>query len=74
MVDSKREQVRSMIQRRAYKALAERSATMPDRAQAEVIRVNIQQLSSAIAYDIAEEYAFLELADIMEWKRTRVRR
>lgn len=74
MVDNKREQVRSMIQRRASRALAERTATMMNRDHAEAIRLNLQQLSSAVAFEIAEEYAFLELADIMEWKRIRVRR
>jgi hypothetical protein len=73
-MSTKRDEVRSMIERRTRRALLERSATMSDRSIAEVVRVNADQLARAIAYDVADEYAFLELADIMEWKRTRVRR
>ena len=55
-------------------AMAERIATMSDRDSAEVIRKNMDHVAAAIAFEIADVYPFLELADIMEWKRTRVRR
>ncbi len=74
MSDTKRDQLRSMVRRRAGAAIAGRVATMSDRAAAEAIRQNIDQIASSIAFEIADEYPFLELADIMEWKRTRVRR
>lgn len=73
-MDTKRDEVRNFVKRKARTAVAERIATMGDRPAAEVIRVNMDHLCGAIAYKIADTYPFLELADIMEWKRTRVRK
>lgn len=73
-MDSKRDQVREFVKRKAKAAFADRIMTMSDRDSAETIRRNVDHLSAAIAYEIADTYPFLELADIMEWKRTRVRR
>jgi hypothetical protein len=47
---------------------------MEDRTGAEVIRQNRTQLARAIAYDLAEEYRFLEFCDIFDWKRTRAKK
>ena len=71
---TKRDEVRGMVRRHASEALLLRSATMNDRGAAEVIRTNANHLADAVAYEVCEEYSFLELADIMEWKRTRVKR
>ncbi len=73
-MSTKRDEVRDFVKRRAWAAIAEKVARMNDRGHAETIRLNIEQLASGIAYEIADTYPFLELADIMEWKRTRVRR
>ncbi len=74
MADSKRQQVKDFIQRKVTDALYESVCVMSDRAQAEAIRLNINQLASRVAWTVWTEYSFLELADIMEWKRSRVRR
>jgi len=74
MSESKRDVVRSMMIRRSKNAIAQQIAVMSNREHAEVIRQNLNGISTCIGWEIAEEYAFLELADIMEWKRTRVRR
>lgn len=74
MSESKRDEVRNFAKRKARTALYERAGTMNNREQAEVIRQNVDQLASAVACEIADAYCFVELADIMEWKRTRVRR
>ena len=73
-MNTKRDEVRDFVKRRARAALAESVASMQDRAAAETIRVNLNFICAAVACEIAATYPFLELADIMEWKRTRVRR
>jgi hypothetical protein len=71
---TKRDEVREFIRREAKKALGEVIANAPNREHAEIIRASRETLATTIAWHIAEGYRFLELADIMEWKRTRVRR
>lgn len=71
---TKRDEVRVMIQYHAERAILLRSARMVDRATAEVLRMNAGNLAQEISYAFANEYVFLELADIMEWRRTRARR
>ena len=71
---TKRDEVRDFIRSQADRALCECVADMMDRAQAEVIRANRKYLASYISYAVTDEYSFIELADIMGWKRTRVRR
>lgn len=71
---SKRDEIRRFIQRRSFNALAQRVATMQNREHAESIRLSMESLSHAVAFEIADEYTFLELADIMEWRKTRVKR
>jgi acetylglutamate kinase len=71
---TKRDEVREFIRREAKSALGEVVASIAHREQAEIIRANRDSLATQIAWHIAEEYRFLELADIMEWRRTRVRR
>lgn len=71
---SKREEIRYFVERQARFAMYQHLARMPDRSAAETILRHVSQLASSVAFEIAEEYRFLELADIMEWKRTRVRR
>lgn len=73
-MSTKRDEVRDFVKRKTRTAMSERLAAMSDRAAAETIRVNMDHIAAAIAYEIADVYPFLELADIMEWKRTRVRR
>lgn len=62
------------MQREATHAIYTFIANATNREHAEIIRTNRDNLASQIAWHIAGEYRFLELADIMEWKRTRVRR
>jgi hypothetical protein len=71
---SKRDELREFLERQAREALLLHTATMQDRAAAETIRANARLLSGAVAFNVTEEYRFLELADIMEWKRERIRR
>ena len=71
---NKRDELRECIQRRAKSALYVRASTLIDREQAEAIRKNVDTLANAIAWQCCDTYEFLEIADIMEWKRTRVRR
>ena len=73
-MSTKREEIRDFIKREAAYAVHQLASTMSDRTAAETIRVNVGMIAGQIAWHIAEEYRFLELADIMEWKRTRVRR
>jgi hypothetical protein len=70
----KRDEMRNAIQRRALSGIYQRCCTMNDRVAAEAIRVNAQMLSSAVAFECCNEYEFLEIADIMEWRRERIRR
>lgn len=71
---SKRDEVRDFINRQARCALNELIGEMGNREQAEVIRTNRDYIANKLGWHIAEQYRFLELSDIMEWKRTRVRR
>jgi hypothetical protein len=71
---SKAEEVRSLMERKVNAALAELIVTMSDREASEVIRRNMGTIGRVVGYEVCTEYSFLELADIMEWKRTRVRR
>lgn len=73
-MSGKREQVREFIERHVLGCLAEVVADMGNRDHAEAIRSNRRHISQQISWRIWQEYVFLELADIMEWKRTRVRR
>lgn len=69
---SKREEIMNFITRKATIALAELAMEKP--ALTEMLRTNRYEFARKIGYAITEEYSFLELADIMEWKRQRVRR
>lgn len=71
---TKRDEVREFLRREAKRALNDHCVDMSDRESAEVIRKAREGIALAVAWHIAEEYRFLELADLMEWKRTRVRR
>jgi hypothetical protein len=73
-MDSKQDQVREFIKRQIREALLVASAETSDRAMGETVRQNATYLASQCCWHIAENYRFLELADIMEWKRTRTRR
>jgi uncharacterized protein YsxB (DUF464 family) len=71
---TKRDEVRDFVKRESREALNSQIADMSNREHAEVIRQNRDYICAAVAWHLAEEYRFLQLADIMEWKRTRVRR
>ncbi len=73
-MQGKREQVREFLRREISEGLQVAVVEMGDRGAAEVIRTQIGTLSNQISWRFYNEYRFLELADIMEWKRTRVRR
>lgn len=73
-MSTKRDEIRDFIKREVRQSLLVVCSDLGNREHAESIRMNINHLSVQVAFHIAEEYRFLELADIMEWKRTRVRR
>ena len=70
----KRDVLRECIQRRVKDAILIASATMSDRVAAEAIRQHAISLASNIAWHCCDTYEYMEIADIMEWKRTRVSR
>jgi hypothetical protein len=74
MADSKRDLVRECIKRRALDAIKIKSAEMLNREQGEIIRANAEYLACGIAWHLCAEYEFLELSDLFEWRRERVRR
>jgi len=71
---TKRDEVRDFMLRRAEEAILLHSARMGDRVQAETVRSIARQMANSVAFEVCDEYRFFELADIMEWKRQRVRR
>ncbi len=71
---SKREEMRKFIQRESRNAISLMIASMADRPSADTIRQHRESLANEISFHITEHYRFLELADIMEWKKTRTRR
>jgi len=73
-MSTKREEVRDFVKRKTREAIAMHVAEMTDRVVAETIRGSMNSIASAVCWHINEEYCFIELADIMEWKRTRSRR
>lgn len=73
-MDSKVKQIRDFIQREAKHAIGAAILDMQDGEAREKIRANRSYLAQQIAWHITEEYRLLELMDIMEWKRQRVRR
>jgi hypothetical protein len=74
MTASKRDEVRAFIRRAAEEALLLKSTRMSDRTQAEVVRQISGALAESVCWHVCEEYRYLELLDIFEWKRERVRR
>lgn len=71
---TKRDEVRDFIQREVKNALSVLVSNMANRQDGDIIRSNRETMSIQIAWHLTEQYRFLELADIMEWRRTRVRR
>lgn len=67
---SKRAEVREFIKRKAVAAIGEYAL---DVSETDIGKLRYQ-VAGYIADEVFKEYSFLELADIMEWKRTRVRR
>lgn len=73
-MQSKRDEVRAFMERWVFEAILLHTAHMGDRTSAETIRGNSTPIANMIARTITEQYRFLELTDIFEWKRERVRR
>ncbi len=71
---SKSEEIYHFMQRQTRAALVEWIASTSDRQSAEIIRQNLNYICNSVGDQVAKEYSFLELADIMEWKRTRTKR
>ena len=71
---TKAEEVRQFIEAHVMTSLAESITEMTGREHAEAIRLNRRYLASRIAWHFNSQYVYLELSDIMEWKRQRVRR
>lgn len=73
-MSTKKEEVYQFLRRKARNSIATYSVELSDRTAAEVIRSHRNALAETIAQGLLDDYVFLELADIMEWRRTRVRR
>ena len=73
-MDSKSTQIRLFIERQVKEAILLYSGEMFNRQTAEVLRLEARIIAQQAGCRVSNGYAFLELADIMEWKRTRVRR
>ncbi len=71
---SKREEVREFLKRETANAISMLIATMGDREAAATIRSNRESIATQVSWHISEQYRFLELCDIMEWKLTREKR
>jgi hypothetical protein len=71
---TKRDEIRAYIKRTIEEGVLLHSARMADRVAAETIRQRASALAGDISWHVCEEYRYLELADIFEWKRERVRR
>lgn len=74
MANTKRDEVREFIKRETTNAISVLIATIADKEAGSVIRSNRENIAITVSWHIAEQYRFLELCDIMEWKRTRARR
>lgn len=75
MSESKRSEVDRFVREKTSAAIAEILACMilPGPGL-EWLKANRSYVAKMVADEVAEEYSFLRLADIMGWKRTRVRR
>lgn len=71
---SKESEIQSFIKQKALVALNEIIAELSDRQQAESVRNIRLAIAARVGWEVVSRYSFLELADIMEWRRTRVRR
>ncbi len=69
---TKPDEIDAFIQRKVREALAELAMDNPELN--DVLRQQRTTISNYVSSRIISEYGFLELADIMEWKRSRVRR
>lgn len=73
---TKRQEIYKYMQRQAERALDNliscNVSTSPEDAR--VIRRYSSGIALRIADEVSEHYRFLELADIMGWKKTRTRR
>lgn len=74
MATTKREEVREFLKREIRNALGLLVVDMSNKENAEVIRAHRDSIATQVSWHIQEQYRFLELCDIMEWKRTRERR
>lgn len=70
---TKQQEVISFVRRIAREALADYSLWC-DADKAKFVRENYEHLSRMVGDRLGDNYRFTELADIMEWKKTRVRR
>ena len=71
---TKQEKLRAMYGRRLKSGVAEWCFELSNRELAEAVRKESGNLVRMLAWHLVEEYPLLELFDIVEWKRTRVRR
>ena len=71
---SKQSEVHTFVKRMASRAVAEIVCGTTDQVVAQWLGRNRTYVALRIAEEVSAEYAFLELADIMEWKRSRVKR
>ena len=74
MADSKQTLVQAFIKRQVRAALADTLLYDTDEEYVKVVKKHHDRFEREIAYAVTSEYGFVELADIMGWKRTRVRR
>lgn len=71
---SKRDEIDGFVRRMACQAIAEIVCELPDGEVEHWLKLNRSYVARMVADQMSAQYGFLELADIMEWRRTRVRR
>lgn len=67
--NSKREMVAAMARRATHRALTELALNAESIETVKWIRVNSGFLEHRVAEELTEKYRFIELTDIMAWKK-----
>ena len=73
-MESKNQQVRDFIERQVKESISVYVSQLSDRPSAEIINQHRTSIANRACWHITETYRFLELADIMGWRRTSARR
>lgn len=70
---TKAEEVGGFVRHKVRAALADTALYEDPEFRAAILKYHTV-IARAVAEEVVSEYSMLELSDIMEWKRTRVRR